>query len=82
MLSWQCIEIRKDFPGGNGKESTFQYRSYRDMVSIPGSGRSPGAEMATHSNILARTEEPGGLQSMRSQRVEHNWACTQDKKIR
>ena len=29
-------------------------------------------EMATHSNILARTEEPGGLQSMRSQRVEHN----------
>ena len=33
-------------------------------------------EMATHSNILAWeilwTEEPGGLQSMGSQRVEHN----------
>ena len=33
-------------------------------------------EMATHSSILAweipRTEEPGGLQSMRSQRVRHN----------
>ena len=33
-------------------------------------------EMATHSNIVAwkisRTEEPGGLQSMVSQRVEHN----------
>ena len=33
-------------------------------------------EMATHSNILAWempwTEEPGGLQSMRSQRVGHN----------
>ena len=33
-------------------------------------------EMATHSRILARrtpwTEEPGGLQSMRSQRVGHN----------
>ena len=33
-------------------------------------------EMATHSSILAwkisRTEEPGGLQSMVSQRVEHN----------
>ena len=32
--------------------------------------------MATHCNILAwrtpRTEEPGGLQSMGSQRVEHN----------
>ena len=33
-------------------------------------------EMATHSSILAwkisRTEEPGGLQSMVSQRVERN----------
>ena len=33
-------------------------------------------EMATHSSILAweipRTEEPGGLQSMRSQRIGHN----------
>ena len=34
-------------------------------------------EMATHSSILAweipRTEEPGGLQSVGSQRVRHNW---------
>ena len=34
--------------------------------------------IATHSNILAWripwTEEPGGLQSMESQRVGHNWA--------
>ena len=34
-------------------------------------------EMATHSSILARrilwTEEPGGLQSMGSQRVGHDW---------
>ena len=34
--------------------------------------------MATHSSILAwgipRTEEPGGPQSMGSQRVRHNWA--------
>ena len=33
-------------------------------------------EMATHSNILAWripwTEEPGGLQSMRLQRVKHD----------
>ena len=28
--------------------------------------------MATHSSILALTEEPGGLQSMGSQRVEHD----------
>ena len=36
-------------------------------------------EMATHSSILAwrisRTEEPGGLQSMGSQRVGHDWAA-------
>ena len=36
-------------------------------------------EMVTHSSILAWripwTEEPGGLQSMGSQRVGHGWAC-------
>ena len=50
---------------------------------IPGSGRSrrnlrEGKEMATHSSILAWripwTEDPGGLQSMGSQRVGHNWS--------
>ena len=34
--------------------------------------------MATHSSILAGkiawTEEPGGLQSMGSHRVRHNWS--------
>ena len=45
-------------------------------------------EMATHSSILAWriswTEEPGGLQSMGSQRVRHDWTtntptcCTKD----
>ena len=37
-------------------------------------------EMATHSSTLAwkipRIEEPGGLQSMGSQRVGHNWAVS------
>ena len=37
-------------------------------------------EMATHSSILAWripwTEEPGGLQSMGSQRVGHDWATS------
>ena len=37
----------------------------------------PENGMATHSSILAWriswTEEPGGLQSMRSQRIGHNW---------
>ena len=48
----------------------------REVGSIPGSGRSPGGGMATHSSILAWripwTEEPGGLQSMGSQRVRHD----------
>ena len=42
-----------------------------DVSLIPGSGRSPGEEMATHSSILAwripGTEEPGRLQSMGTQ---------------
>ena len=41
-------------------------------------------EMPTHSRILAWkfpcTEEPGGLQSMGSQRVRHSWAQAWDRK--
>ena len=48
----------------------------RDLGSIPGSGRSPGGGNGNPLQYLAweipRTEEPGGLQSMGSQRVEHN----------
>ena len=45
---------------------------------VPSLGREDPLEkeMATHSSILAwkipRTEEPGGLQSVVSQRVEHD----------
>ena len=39
--------------------------------------------MATHSSIFAWkipwTEDPGGLQSIGSQRIGHNWACTHEK---
>ena len=59
----------------SGKESTC---NGGDPGSIPGSGRSPGEETATHSSILAWeipwTEEPGRLQAMGSQRVRYNWA--------
>ena len=48
----------------------------RDVGLIPELGRSPGGGNATHSNILAWSipwiEEPGGLQSMGSQRVRHD----------
>ena len=44
-----------------------------DMGSIPGLGRSPGGENGNPTTILAWkipwTEEPGRLQSTRSQRV-------------
>ena len=47
-----------------------------DVGSIPGLGRSPEEEMATHSNILAWkipwTEECGGLRSMGLERVGHD----------
>ena len=47
----------------------------RDLGSIPGLGKPLEEGMATHSRILAWripwTEEPGGLQSMGSQRVGH-----------
>ena len=57
------------FPGGSdGKESA-------SAGGIHGLGRFPG-EGNTHSNILAWRvpwrEEPGGLQSMGSQRVRHD----------
>ena len=46
----------------------------RDTGSIPGSGRSPGGGIATHSSILAWripwTEEPGRLQSMGLQELD------------
>ena len=48
-----------------------------DTGSIPGLEDSLEKGMATHSSILVRipwTEEPGGLQSMGSQRVEHDSA--------
>ena len=49
----------------------------RDAGSIPGLGRSLEQGMATHSSILAWrirwTEEPGGLQSIGSHRVEQDW---------
>ena len=63
------------FPGGlDGKESSCN-------VADPGwslGGEDPLEKgMVPHSSILAWrilwTEQPGGLQSMESQRVGHNW---------
>ena len=63
--------IVKDLPDEAGKQ-----------VSIPREGPLE-EEMVTHSSVLAWeipwTEEPGGLQSMRSQRVRHNSAVKQQQ---
>ena len=57
------------------KNSAVNAGDARDKCSIPGSGRSLVEGMAIHCSILAWnipwTEEPGGLQSMGSQRDGH-----------
>ena len=60
----------RDFSGGSDdKESSY---NMGDSGLIPGSGKSLEKEMETHSGILAWeipwTEEPGGLQSLGSQK--------------
>ena len=67
--------IHWGFPGGSdSKDSTCNVGK---SCSILGSGRSPGEGMETRSSILAWRipciEEPGRLQSMRSQIVRHSW---------
>ena len=62
------------FPGGSdGKESAY---NAGDLGLILWSGRSPGEGNDDPPSFLAWripwTEEPGGLQSMESQRVGHD----------
>ena len=71
------------FPGGSVVKNLCANAG--DVGSITGSERSPEKEMATYSVILAWeipwTEEPGGLQSMGSQRVRHNLVTKQQQQI-
>ena len=63
----------RGIPGGSdGKESTC---NARDLDLIPGSGRSSGEWNGypfQYSRLENAMEEPGSLQSMGSQRVEHS----------
>ena len=70
------MQYERGFPGDSvGKESacnagdTFWSLGHQDLLK---------EGMATHFNILAwsilRTEEPGGLQPMGSQKVRHDWS--------
>ena len=62
-------EILEGFPGGSVVKNLLAKAG--DSGSIPGWANPLKEEMATHSSILAWkipwTEEPGGLQSIRSQ---------------
>ena len=67
-----------DFPGGSTvKNQSAMHKTQETQVQFL-SNQDPLEEgMATHSSILAwripRTEEPGGLSSMWSQRVGYDW---------
>ena len=61
----------------SGKESTCQCKRQEMQVRSLGQKDPLEKEMVTHSSILAwkipQTEDPGGLQSMGSRRVGHDW---------
>ena len=69
---------KKGFPGGASgiKSLPANAGDLRNADLIPGLGRSPGGGHGNHFSILAWrnpwTEDPGGLQSIGSQRVEHD----------
>ena len=81
MVYFTCMGRRADLQGisqvvQSVKHPQVSEGDTRDVSSIPGLGRSPKKEMATHSSILSWkipwTEEPGELQSMGLQRVQNN----------
>ena len=71
------------FPGdASGKESVGQCRRHKRHGFNPWVEDPLEEEMATHSSIPAWkipwTKEPGGLQSMGSQGITHDWASIQN----
>ena len=82
-LSWPDLWVSMGsclhFPGSLVAQMVKNLPTMRE-IQVRSLGQEDPLEtrMATHSNILAWeipwTEEPGGLQSMGSQRVKHNWS--------
>ena len=74
-LHFQCWGCGFD-PGSDSKEWMQENAMQETQVQSPGWEDPLEKGMATHSSILAWripwTEEPGGLQSMVSQRVRHD----------
>ena len=82
MGKWSIDTIKASFPGGSVVKNP--PASAGDVGLLPGLGRPPEKEMATHSSILAWkspwTGEPGGLQPAGSQRAGHDGTCTHTHK--
>ena len=83
MLTISSVRIKtvvlfhRGFPGGSAVKNLPATQELQETwVRSLGQEDLLEKEMATHSSILAwripQTEEPGGLQSMGSQRVRHD----------
>ena len=73
------VPICYRYPDGSAGKNLPAVQETQEMWVLSLGGEDPlEEETATHSSILAWkipwTEEPGGLQSMGSQRVGHDWA--------
>ena len=79
----RCKQQLQIFPGGSLVKNPPAMPEITCNVGDTGlisvSGRPLNKEMATHSNILAWREEPGGLQSIGFQRVRHGLATKHQK---
>ena len=82
------LKCPQGFPGGRGSDGKEAARNAGDPGSPHGMGRSPGEGNETHFRTLTWripwTEEPGGLQSVGSQRVRYDLATnthTGDSKL-
>ena len=77
---WVCVRAHVytnwGFPGGSVVKNPPAMQETQKRGSITGSGRSPEEGMVIHSSILvwriSWSEEPGGLQSIGSQRAGHD----------
>ena len=79
-ISFRYSKVIQELPRclSGKKKSTCNAGDTGDMDSVPGSGKFPGGGHSNRSSMLAWripwTEEPGGLQSMGSNRVRNDWS--------
>ena len=80
---WGQLNLFWGFPGGSVVKNP--HAMQETQIQSLGQEDPLEKEMATHSSILdweiPWTEEPGGLQSMRSQRVGHDLVTKQQQPV-